>query len=683
MHTEVTMKSPGLRVFVAFASFLLFFLNPSLVAAETITLTPTDDATVKAANPTSNYGNDTNIITSNYSSNNLQRAFLKFNLSSVSGTITQAKLYLTPSLARKVAKTLHHVTNTSWTEGNITWQNQPTLGQQIGELDHLETDLIVDQPLAITLDPTVLQPNVGGQLSLAIQNDSTANTFQVYSTEGADPPQLELTTGGSLPPPTLPGDANRDGIVDIDDYTQVLLDFGETGGLSDLVADGNVDILDLNQVITNFGDEPSPAPSNTPPPSVTTTPTQTPQPSPTPTPPPPGGTSGIWISHDEIMALSTSGPAWQDVLSNSNNSTANPDFTDQDSNNDIYTIAKALVAVRDNDTNKRDEVVNTLHTLVSTHPINKSPCWDWLGILRGLGSYVVAADIVDLQSVDPQFDSNVFRPWLAQVRYAWTEGDGFGNLDCNPDLDSTRGSVVTGQEKRPNNFGTHGSFSRIATALYLNDQADLDRAIAVYRGYLGNTSLHDAYDPSIDGNTNCDVGDIECKGFEYGDDLSWQCYPNSLHQLVGINTDGCSTVNKRGVLPDDQRRGGNYSTPPVRENYVWEALQGVTTTAEILHRAGYPAYDWENQAIKRAYNWLHTEQFSNLDGTNPNDPIALDYYKPDANDSWIAWLLNKHYGLNYYFVGDPSAGGNSSFTLSAGDGTPGKNMGFTDWTHAP
>ena len=41
------------------------------------------------------------------------------------------------------------------------------------------------------------------------------------------------------------------------------------------------------------------------------------------------------------------------------------------------------------------------------------------------------------------------------------------------------------------------------------------------------------------------------------------------------------------------------------ENYVWEALQGAFVQAWILHRAGYPALEWQDRALLRAVRWLH------------------------------------------------------------------------------
>jgi hypothetical protein len=58
--------------------------------------------------------------------------------------------------------------------------------------------------------------------------------------------------------PALPGDANGDGEVDINDLTIVLANFGKTGcvwsqGCMDGDPTGTVDINDLTIVLTNFG----------------------------------------------------------------------------------------------------------------------------------------------------------------------------------------------------------------------------------------------------------------------------------------------------------------------------------------------------------------------------------------------------------------------------------------------
>jgi T5SS/PEP-CTERM-associated repeat protein len=62
-----------------------------------------------------------------------------------------------------------------------------------------------------------------------------------------------VTTGVAF----LPGDANHDGTVDVNDLTIVLANYGRTTGMSwstgDFTGDGTVDINDLTIVLTNFG----------------------------------------------------------------------------------------------------------------------------------------------------------------------------------------------------------------------------------------------------------------------------------------------------------------------------------------------------------------------------------------------------------------------------------------------
>jgi hypothetical protein len=55
---------------------------------------------------------------------------------------------------------------------------------------------------------------------------------------------------------TLPGDANLDGKVDVNDLTIVLSHFGQTGApwaQGEFTGDGKVDVNDLTIVLANFG----------------------------------------------------------------------------------------------------------------------------------------------------------------------------------------------------------------------------------------------------------------------------------------------------------------------------------------------------------------------------------------------------------------------------------------------
>jgi hypothetical protein len=336
------------------------------------------------------------------------------------------------------------------------------------------------------------------------------------------------------------------------------------------------------------------------------------------------GSNGIWMSKEEIKKLPVTGASWNELVSKAQNNTNDPDLSNMNDKTDTNTVAKALVYARTGDTTYAVEVVYTLQRVVELNPILGSLEWSALGALRSMGSYAIAADLIDLKNYAPDFDQNEFRPWLDKARYADTQGG--------------RGSVASIQEKRPNNWGTHGSASRIAASLYLEDQSDVDRAILVFKGYLGDRSAY--------------------RGFNYGD-LSWQANPE---KPVGINPKG-STIggdNVDGVLPDDARRCGEFipSTAPCKTSYMWEGLQGVVAATEMLHRAGYPAFEWSDRAILRSISWLHNTTFS--DGKN---------YPAVGDDVWQIYIINKRYGTNF-----PT--GSSSTT------SPGKMIGYTDWTHS-
>jgi len=104
------------------------------------------------------------------------------------------------------------------------------------------------------------------------------------------------------------------------------------------------------------------------------------------------------------------------------------------------------------------------------------------------------------------------------------------------------------------------------------------------------------------------------------------------------------------VLPDDQRRASGFVWPPPKENYVWEALQGAVAQAVILHRAGYDVWEWQDQALLRAVRWLHEQCL----------------YPASGDDDWEPHVINYFYG--------------SSFPARI-PSHPGKNVGWTDWTH--
>lgn len=314
---------------------------------------------------------------------------------------------------------------------------------------------------------------------------------------------------------------------------------------------------------------------------------------------------GIWISASELKALPMKGPAWQQVKATADAVLDPPNIADNDSNHDVQTLAVALVYGRTGQAGYRTKAVDAIMSAIGTDEGSNT-----LGVARNLVSYVIAADIVKLTTVEDER----FRSWLRTViDRPYAEGGTLGET----------------HEWRANNWGTHAGASRAAVAVYLGDTKLLAQTARVFKGWLGDRSSWAGFNPEKD--------------------QSWQCDET---QPVGVNRMGCLKEGHSidGVLPYDQRRSGPFVWPPPQEPYVYGGLQGALAQAEILSRAGYPAWDWQDKALLRSFRWLHEQA---------NYPAP----KPSA---WEPWLVNRRYGASFPAV------------LPAQHG---KNMGWTDWMY--
>ncbi|MDH2443028.1 DNRLRE domain-containing protein [Amnibacterium sp. CER49] len=102
----------------------------------TISVTPTADATVQSANPSTNYGAATRLTADG---SPLTAAFLKFTVSGSSAcTVTKAVLNLTvgPDTGNDsvYGGDFYAVADTTWTETGITWSTKPAAGAKIGSI---------------------------------------------------------------------------------------------------------------------------------------------------------------------------------------------------------------------------------------------------------------------------------------------------------------------------------------------------------------------------------------------------------------------------------------------------------------------------------------------------------------------------------------------------------------------
>lgn len=312
----------------------------------------------------------------------------------------------------------------------------------------------------------------------------------------------------------------------------------------------------------------------------------------------------IWFSPQQIAALPMQGDAWDKLRQKAAMSIGKPDLSDQDDPANIILLAKTLVFVRTGESSYEKEIIQACLDAIDTENGGRT-----LAFARELATYLIAAQYVNFNPEDKaRFDA-----WVVRA------------LDKELDGRTLRST----HEQRPNNWGTHAGASRLARAIYLQDEAELKAVADIFKTWTGEQSLH--------------------KKFKFRKVELWQADPE---KPLAITPKGAikNGHNIDGVLPDEQRRAGAFSWPPAQENYVYEGLQGALAQAIFLYNAGYDVFSWGDKALLRAFKWLH-EQAD---------------YPARGDDTWQPHVINHFYG--------------SAFPAPV-PSRPGKTLGYTDWIY--
>lgn len=329
--------------------------------------------------------------------------------------------------------------------------------------------------------------------------------------------------------------------------------------------------------------------------------------------------SGIWTSAAEIASLPTNTTSWNNMKSVADGSFDDALLYYQDSHHPQQVLAAALVYARTNTSSYATKVKTELMKIAAYTGARSGGLEDGrsLALGRNLTAYVISADLIKLSALDSTSDQK-FRTFLTNVR-TWQNSEGR--------------SLVTCHEERPNNWGTMCGASRIAADIYLKDTTDLDRAIKIYKGFIGDRTSYSA--------------------FQWEDPLvyTWMCDSNNPRPVnpVGCVKDG---HDLSGAVVDDVRRGGTYSWPPTDTLYSWGGYSALLAQAEMLKRAGYDSYNWESQAVLRGMKFI---------ATNMADSAS---YAVD----WVPFVINKQY--------------NSSYPTPSTRGGYGRLLDWTAWTHS-
>lgn len=180
--------------------------NSSEVAAtpqevSSVQLFPIADALVRGGNnASSNFGTTGTIAVNDTAADNDKReSYLKFDLSGVSGTVTNATLALYPyELTPGGTVRAFAVTSDSWTETGITYNNRPAMGSELAS----EVVNTAGQLALFDVTTQVASELAGDTIvSLGLKDTGSGSFIKFESREAANKPvlQIETSTGGGTP----------------------------------------------------------------------------------------------------------------------------------------------------------------------------------------------------------------------------------------------------------------------------------------------------------------------------------------------------------------------------------------------------------------------------------------------------------------------------------------------------
>jgi len=164
--------------------------------AGTQTFKATADAYVSAAQQSGTFGTESRL---KVDASPVMRAYVRFTVQNVSGTVTRATLRLYARTSSNVGIEVRSVTSLGWTETGITYANAPAPSATV---TRTSGSFSADQWIALDVTPLVVG---NGAVSFALTTTSSALSSFSSRENSTRAPQLVVETGGSSPPPPPTG----------------------------------------------------------------------------------------------------------------------------------------------------------------------------------------------------------------------------------------------------------------------------------------------------------------------------------------------------------------------------------------------------------------------------------------------------------------------------------------------
>jgi glucose/arabinose dehydrogenase len=166
----------------------------------TVSFAPVADDHVTAASPAKNYGRSPSLYAQSGADAN--RIFKKWDLSSLAGKVIDSatlkfRTSTTASSASSATENVKLVTDSSWTELGLTWNNQPAMSTGLATIPAVAANT----NYSITLPVNALQPYAGTLLSLGIDANNPVDSMYFNSRDAvSDRPALVIHWSDPAPP---------------------------------------------------------------------------------------------------------------------------------------------------------------------------------------------------------------------------------------------------------------------------------------------------------------------------------------------------------------------------------------------------------------------------------------------------------------------------------------------------
>ena len=157
----------------------------TLVATPAITtFTPAADSYINESSPTTNYGASTQF---RVDGSPLVRSYLRFNVQNLTGRVTRATLRVFANSAASSGCAANIVSDNTWTETGLTYNNAPTLGSALGSSGSFGTGVW------ISMDVTAYVTG-NGTYNIAVTTPGSTAVSLASREAGANAPQLIVET---------------------------------------------------------------------------------------------------------------------------------------------------------------------------------------------------------------------------------------------------------------------------------------------------------------------------------------------------------------------------------------------------------------------------------------------------------------------------------------------------------